>query len=37
MAMSPQEVRACGLKLRETYAAGKVAEKMLSVFHDVKN
>ena len=36
MAMSPGEVRACGLKLRETYAAEKVAKRMLSVFHDVK-
>lgn len=30
--MSPQEVRACGLKLREIYAADKVAARMLSVF-----
>jgi glycosyltransferase involved in cell wall biosynthesis len=37
MAMSPEEVRACGLKLRDAYAAGKVAERMLSVFHDVKS
>lgn len=35
MAMSPDEVRACGLKLRETYAASKVAERMLEVFRDV--
>jgi glycosyltransferase involved in cell wall biosynthesis len=35
MAMTPDEVSACGLKLRETYAAKKVAEKMLSVFHNV--
>jgi glycosyltransferase involved in cell wall biosynthesis len=31
MQMSAEEVRACGLKLRETYAAGKVAEKMVTV------
>jgi glycosyltransferase involved in cell wall biosynthesis len=37
MAMPPEEVRSCGLKLRETYAAEKVVERMLSVFHDVKN
>jgi len=36
MSMSPEEVRDCGLKLRETYAAKKVAERMLSVFHEVK-
>jgi glycosyltransferase involved in cell wall biosynthesis len=35
MRMSPEEVRACGLKLRETYAAEKVAGRMLSVFHEV--
>jgi glycosyltransferase involved in cell wall biosynthesis len=34
MQMSPEEVRACGLKLRETYAAEKVAGRMLSVFHE---
>jgi glycosyltransferase involved in cell wall biosynthesis len=37
MAMPPEEVRPCGLKLRETYAAEKVAERMLSVFREVKN
>jgi glycosyltransferase involved in cell wall biosynthesis len=37
VAMSPEEVRQCGLKLRETYASAKVAERMLSVFHEVKN
>jgi glycosyltransferase involved in cell wall biosynthesis len=31
-AMSPEEVRACGLKLRETYAATKVVARMLSAF-----
>ena len=35
--MSPEEVRTCGLKLREIYAAEKVAERMLSVFRQVKN
>jgi glycosyltransferase involved in cell wall biosynthesis len=35
MEMSAEEVRACGLKLRETYASQNVAEKMLSVFHKV--
>jgi glycosyltransferase involved in cell wall biosynthesis len=33
--MPPDEVRACGLKLRETYAAEKVAERMLAVFRRV--
>jgi glycosyltransferase involved in cell wall biosynthesis len=37
MSMPTDEVRACGLKLRETYAAEKVAERMLSVFIMVKN
>jgi glycosyltransferase involved in cell wall biosynthesis len=37
MAMSPQEVCRCGLKLRETYAAEKVVEKMMAVFHELKN
>ncbi len=35
MCMSPEEVRACGLRLRETYAAEKVAGRMLAVFHKV--
>ncbi len=35
MRMSPEEVRECGLKLRETYAAQKVAEKMVKVFREV--
>jgi glycosyltransferase involved in cell wall biosynthesis len=35
MQMSPEEVHACGIKLRETYAAEKVANRMLSVFHEV--
>jgi glycosyltransferase involved in cell wall biosynthesis len=37
LAMSPEEVRQCGLKLRETYASDKVAERMFSVFRDAKN
>ncbi len=37
MSMTPDEVRNCGLKLRETYAAEKVAERMVEVFDDVKN
>ncbi|MEI6674189.1 MAG: glycosyltransferase [Verrucomicrobiota bacterium] len=35
MQMSAEEVRECGLKLRETYAASKVAEKMVAVFRRV--
>ena len=31
-AMDPEEIRNCGLKLRETYAAEKVADRMLAVF-----
>lgn len=34
--MSPEEIRTCGLKLRGIYAAEKVAERMLSVFREVK-
>jgi hypothetical protein len=37
MEMPAEEVRGCGLKLRETYAAAKVAERMLSVFDEVRN
>jgi glycosyltransferase involved in cell wall biosynthesis len=37
MEMTPEEVRECGLKLRETYAARKVAQKMIKVFDEVKN
>jgi glycosyltransferase involved in cell wall biosynthesis len=36
MAMSAEEVRTCGLKLRETYAAEKVANRMLEVFEEVR-
>ena len=35
MAMSEDEVRACGLKLRETYSAAKVADRMLDAFRSV--
>jgi glycosyltransferase involved in cell wall biosynthesis len=35
MAMDHDEVRTCGLKLREFYTAEKVAKRMLSVFRDV--
>ena len=37
MAMPAGEVRECGLKLREAYAAEKVAERMVAVFDEVKN
>ena len=36
MRMSPAEVHECGLKLRECYAAAKVAKKMLETFEEVK-
>jgi glycosyltransferase involved in cell wall biosynthesis len=36
MMMAPEEIRECGLKLRETYAAHKVAERMADVFQEVK-
>jgi alpha-1,3-rhamnosyl/mannosyltransferase len=36
IAMSPEEIRECGHKLRETYAAEKVAQRMIRVFQDVK-
>jgi len=36
VAMSPEEIHLCGLKLRETYAAEKVAQKMIRFFRDVK-
>lgn len=35
LAMTAEEVRECGLKLRETYASAKVAERMLRVFEEV--
>jgi len=35
MALAPDEVRICGLKLREAYAAAKVAGRMTAVFERV--
>ncbi len=35
MSMPPDEVRACGLTLRETYASAKVVKRMVEVFHEV--
>jgi glycosyltransferase involved in cell wall biosynthesis len=36
MAMDAGEIRSCGLKLRDTYAAEKVAARMMEVFQEVK-
>jgi glycosyltransferase involved in cell wall biosynthesis len=36
IAMSADEIRDCGLTLREAYAAEKVAERMMEVFEEVK-
>jgi glycosyltransferase involved in cell wall biosynthesis len=36
MAMGAEEIRNCGLTLRATYAAEKVAQKMILVFEDLK-
>jgi glycosyltransferase involved in cell wall biosynthesis len=35
LAITPDELRNCGLKLRETFAADKVVERMLKVFEEV--
>ena len=35
--MSPQEIYRIGLNLRETYASQKVAERMVTVFDEVRN
>ena len=35
ISMSADEVRSCGLKLRETYAADKIAQNMIEVFEEV--
>jgi glycosyltransferase involved in cell wall biosynthesis len=35
MAMTAEEIRECGLKLRETYAADKVCERMVAVFREM--
>lgn len=37
MAMDPSEIRACGLKLRETYATDVVADRMMQAFRNVAN
>lgn len=37
MEMSAEQVRECGLKLRATYAAASVADKMVAVFEDVRS
>lgn len=36
MSMSANEVQACGLQLRQTYAAQKVAQRMIEVFEEVR-
>jgi len=36
MAMSADEVQVCGLQLRQTYAAQKVAQRMIEVFEEVR-
>ena len=36
MSMSTDEVQACGLKLRQTYSAQKVAQRMIEVFEEVR-
>ena len=35
MAMTADEIRACGLKLRGTYASDKVCERMVKVFGEM--
>jgi hypothetical protein len=35
MSMSADEVRSCGLMLRDTYAAKKIANRMIEVFDSV--
>lgn len=35
MDMTPEEIHTCGMVLRETYAADKVAARMMEVFQDV--
>ena len=34
MGMSPAEIRECGLKLRDTYAAAKVAARIADAFEE---
>ena len=36
MSMSADEVQACGIQLRQTYAAQKVAQRMIEVFEEVR-
>ena len=36
MTMSSEEIRNCGLKLREVYASAKVAERMVEVFRELR-
>jgi len=36
MSMTVDEVRSCGLMLRDTYAADKIAERMIEVFEEVR-
>lgn len=36
LAMKPEEVRACGMILRETYATSKVVERMMAVFETLR-
>ena len=36
MKMSVEDVRECGMKLRETYAAEKVAARMMEVFEEMR-
>jgi glycosyltransferase involved in cell wall biosynthesis len=36
MSMSADEVQACGLQLRQTYSAQKVAQRMIEVFEEVR-
>lgn len=36
MSISPEEIYRCGMKLRETYAARSVVERMMSVFETLK-
>lgn len=35
ISMSPEEVHACGMKLRATYASGLVANRMIAAFRDL--
>ena len=37
MRMSPEDVRECGLILRDTYAAKKVTARMIAIFDEIRN